>query len=476
MTMDANKIKIGLAGFGLDTYWAQFTGLKERLAGYQSQVAALLRDCGAEVVDAGMVDSHDAAERAGEKLSEEVIEALFVFIATYALSSTLLPIVQRLKKYVVMLNLQPVPAIDYAAINAMGDRGRMTGEWLAHCQACSSPEFACVLNRARIPYEIVTGYIGEERVASEIKEWVDAFGVVAGMRRNRLGILGHYYGGMLDVYTDTTMQSAVFGTHIEQLEMTELRAIRDGVGADAVSAKIDAFREAFNVDPACSASELERAARTSVALDELVRRHRLGALAYYYEGDADARDVDIVTSLIPGCTLLTGYGIPTAGECEVKNVQAMKIMSLLGAGGSFSEPYAMDFTDDVVLWGHDGPAHFSLAEERVGLVPLPVYHGKPGSGLSIQMTVRPGGVTLLSVCEGVDGVFLLAAEGEAVRGPVLEIGNTNSRYRFPCGARSFMDSWSKAGPSHHCAIGTGHVAGALAKVAHILDIKFVKVC
>ena len=306
--------------------------------------------------------------------------------------------------------------------------------------------------------------------------WTEAACVAVAMRNNRLGVLGHYYGGMLDVYTDMTKQSAVFGTHIELLEMCELKKYRDETTDNEVLVKIQEFTTTFEVAPECESSEIERAALTSVALDKLVKKHNLGSMAYYYEGESGNEYENIVTSVIAGNTLLTGKNIPVAGECEVKNAQAMKIMAEFGAGGSFSEFYLIDFKDDVVMLGHDGPAHFAIAEGRVKLVPLPIYHGKPGKGLSIQMTVRHGPVTLLSVVEGKDGIFLLVAEGESVAGSILEIGNTNSRYRFSVGAKKFMNEWSKQGPAHHCAIGVGHIAAKIEKLGRILNIETVKIC
>ncbi len=468
--------KAGLFGVGLDTYWEQFDGLLGRLNSYQKQIAEKLEEFGAEVVDAGLVDSPGKAIDAGNCLKRNDVDIVFLYISTYALSSTVLPVAQKLDCPIIILNVQPVAAIDYETFNQLGDRGAMTGEWLAHCQACSVPEIANVFNRAGMAYEIVTGYLGEQAVWDEMQAWAEAAKVAKTMKSNRLGILGHYYCGMLDVYTDLTKQATTFGTHIELIEMCELKKYWDAADDAEVDTKIKEFYSTFEVAETCGQEEIARAARTSVALDKLVEAHSLGALAYYYEGEAGNAYENMVTSVIAGNTLLTGKHIPVAGECEVKNAQAMKIMDTFGAGGSFSEFYAMDFNDDIVMLGHDGPAHFAIAEGNVQLVPLPIYHGKPGKGLSIQMTVKHGLVTLLSVVDGKDEVFLLVAEGESVPGPTLQIGNTNSRYRFPIGAKAFMNRWSKQGPAHHCAIGIGHIADKIDKLGHLMNIKVVRIC
>ena len=468
--------KIGLFGIGLDTYWAQFDGLLVNLKAYQEQIKKRIAIFGVEVADAGMVDNPAKAREAADYLKSQDVEIVFLYVSTYTLSSTVLPVAQKLKVPVVILNLQPVAELDYKAFNQLGDRGKMTGVWLEHCQACSVPEIASVFNRSGIQYDFVTGYLQDPEAWTEIEAWIEAARVAAAIRNNRMGILGHYYGGMLDVYTDVTKQSAVFGTHFEILEMCELKKYRDAVTDPEVQSKITEFHSAFEVALECEQAEIERAARTSIELDKLAQNHNLGSMAYYYEGESGNDYENIVTSVIAGNTLLTGKNIPVAGECEVKNAQAMKIMAEFGSGGSFSEFYLMDFNDDVVMLGHDGPAHFAIAEGPVKLVPLSIYYGKPGKGLSIQMTVKHGPVTLLSVVEGKDGIFLLVAEGESVPGPILQIGNTNSRYRFSVGAKGFMNQWSKQGPAHHCAIGVGHISDKIAKLGQILGIHVVKIC
>jgi L-arabinose isomerase len=470
-------LRVGLCGIGLDAYWSQFAGLEERLKGYVAKVAARLARPGVEVVNLGLVDTPMRSSEAGHQCRREDIDVLFLYVTTYALSNTVLPLVQRAGVPVVVLNLQPEAAIDYKSFNKLEDRTRMTGEWLAFCSACPVPEIANLLKRARIPFHQVTGILDEEATWAEIEGWLAAARVRSALASARLGLMGHYYSGMLDIMTDVTLVSIAFGTHVELLEVDELSALCAEVSENDLVRRVAEFHSAFDVQPDCPPEELRRAARTSVALDAFVARHDLGLMAYYYMGSGVPANEDTMSSVILGTSLLTARHIPVAGEYEVKNALALKIMDLLGAGGSFTEYYAMDFNDDLVLMGHDGPGHIAIAQGKTKVRPLKVYHGKVGRGLSVEMSVKYGPVTLLSVVEDADSRFkLVVAEGECVAGEILEIGNTNSRYRFPLGARGFVNAWNEQGPAHHCAVGIGHVAATLAQTAALMGLGFHGVC
>ena len=471
-------IKVGLFVIGLDAYWPQFVGLKERLEGYLGVVEQKLAREGVKIVNLGLIDTPEKAFDAGHAFRRADVDLIFLHVTTYALSSTVLPVVQRAKVPVIILNLSPTAAIDYGTFNAMGNRTLMTGEWLAHCSACPVPEIANVFNRARIDFHQITGQLHDDPECwQEVDAWMDAAKVAGVMWHNRLGLMGHYYGGMLDIYSDLTQQCASFGGHMEIIEVEELASLRRDVTPAEITARVAHFEQAFAVQPDCSQAELERAARTSVALDRLVAEHSLGSMAYYHMGTGSEENEDAISSIILGNSLLTARGVPVAGEYEVKNAQAMKILDSFGVGGSFTEYYAIDWRDDVVLMGHDGPGHIAIAEGKTKVRPLAVYHGKVGRGLSVEMSVKHGPVTLLSVVQTVDGrLIFLVAEGESVPGPILEIGNTNSRYRFPIGARRFVNEWNIHGPAHHCAVGLGHIAKKIEKLGNLLGMETVTVC
>jgi L-arabinose isomerase len=475
--MSGRPLRIALCGLGLEAYWPQFAGLKEKLEGHLTRVSGMIARAGAEVTALGLVDNVASAREAGGRCRREEADVLFLYATTYAVSSTVLALVQRAKLPVVVLNLQPDAAIDYATLAKLQDRTAMTGQWLEFCSACPVPEIANLFARAAIPFHQITGYLDEKHVADQIASWIRAAKTITTLRESTLGLIGHYYGGMLDIYTDLTRVSSVFGAHIEMLEVDELSRLRADVDDVALHDRVAEFHLHFDVQADCSQEELDGAARTSVALDRFVSAHDLQMLAYYYRGSGYAANEATMSSIILGTSLLTSRHIPVAGEYEVKNAIAMKIMDALGAGGSFTEIYAIDFDADQVLMGHDGPGHTGIAQGKTKVRPLGVYHGKVGRGLSVEMSVQHGPTTLLSVAEdAAHGYKLVVAEGRSEPGPTLEIGNTNSRYSFSLGARGFVEAWNSQGPAHHCAIGIGHCAADLKKVASLLEIPCLQVC
>ena len=465
-------MKVGIFGIGLAAYWPQFEGLRDRLEGYQRGIEARLDVLGAEVVSAGLVDTPQAARQAGATLAAAQPDLLLLYAATYATSSQVLPVVQAVGAPVVILNLQPTRSLDYEAMT--------TGEWLANCSACCVPELAGAFTRARIRYRTVTGTLLDADPAwGVIGEWLDAASAVRDLRMARIGFLGHTYPGMLDMYSDLTQVHAQTGAHVEVLEIDDLVVRVEAADAAAIERKGDEIRQIFDLadaglDPVAAditPEIFDWSARVAVALDRLVEDFELNGLTYYYRGTGGNIAERVAAGLIVGNSLLTARGIPASGEGDLKTNVAMLLLDRLGCGGSYTEFYALDFDDDFILMGHDGPGHLTIAEGRPVARALGVYHGKAGAGLSIEMKVKLGPVTILGVTQTADGSLkLLAAEGESIAGPTFRIGNTNSRIRFPSGPTEFFDAWCAEGPTHHVALGVGHQLARLRKVADLLEL------
>jgi L-arabinose isomerase len=469
--------RIGVFAVGLAAYWPQFEGLRERLDGYQRRLEERLAELGAEVVSAGLVDTAESARTAGDRLAAGRVELVLVYAATYATSSQVLPAVQAAKAPVVILNLQPTRTLDY--------EGMTTGEWLANCAACCVPELAGAFTRARVPYRVVTGTLEDGDPAWDgIGEWIDGARAVQNLRSARFGFLGHTYPGMLDMYSDFTQVHAQTGAHVEVLEMDELVARVQSADAPAVERKGEEIRATFDLaepgaDPIAdeiSPEVFDWSARVAVGLDRLVEDFALDGLTYYYRGVDGNVNEQVGAGLIVGNSLLTARGVPAAGEGDLKTNVAMFLLDRLGAGGSYTEFYALDFDEEFVLMGHDGPGHLAIAEGRPIARALRLYHGKSGAGLSIEMKVRLGPITILGLTQTADGrLKLIAAEGQSIPGPTFRIGNTNSRLRFAKGPAAFMDAWCAEGPTHHVALGIGHQVSRLRKVATLLGLELAVV-
>lgn len=485
--------RIGLYSTGLRAYWEQFPGLRERLIDYGKFIEGRIAAWG-DVANYGLVDTEAEGRKAGAWLNAQNVDLVFCHVATYSTSSNVLPIHQFSNAPVVVLNLQPTARIDYSRST--------TGEWLAHCSSCAVPEFANTFNRANIPFRVVNGLLGLDhtpaisltdevthqrkeaiRAWQAIEDWVRAASVRSTLRSSRFGFLGNTYSGMLDMYSDFTMIQAQTGLHVEVLELSDLsRLLKDVTAADIATkqAEVHAMFEVSDDSPADpiarrpTEEQMDWACRVAAAQEKLVREYDLDALSYYYHGAPGSEDERLQAGFIVGHSLLTARGIPCAGEGDLKTAVAMKICDILGVGGSYSELVVVDYIDETILLGHDGPFHIAIAEGKPLLRGMGLYHGKQGTGVSVEAKVRTGPITTLNVTQTGDGKLkLIIGEGASTSGPIMQIGNTQTPVKFRDPPDDYLARWFAEAPTHHCAMAIGHNAALFQKVGEVMGIRHV---
>lgn len=488
---EPKKARIGLYSAGLHAYWEQFDGLYDCLMGYNRFIAQQLSEFG-EVYNFGLVDTEDKGREAGEYFNKKNVDIVFSHAATYYTSSCVLPVHQINKAPVIILNLQPTPEMSYETTG--------TDRWLAQCVGCAIPEISNAFNRAGIPFRVVNGLLGLHETPAfakadevtydrpeaikawkEIEEWCKAAGVKRTLQHARFGFLGGYYSGMLDMYSDFTMLQAQTGMDIEVLEMSDLDAYLQGVTEKEVADKLVQIGDFFEIsgdspsDPIAkkpTEEQMQWAARVAAAQEKMVRDRDLDSVSYYYHGRDDYFE-KVQSGFIVGFSLLNAQGIACAGEGDIKTALAMKIADICGTGGSFCEIVAADFNRDTMILGHDGPFHFAISKVKPILRGMGVYHGKRGSGVSVEAKVRPGAVTTLGVTQTGDGKLKCnISEGEAIDAPILLNGNTSTHVRFSEKPADYMDKWFAEAPTHHLALSVGHNAGLFQKVAQLMDIPY----
>lgn len=465
---------VGIFGVGFHKYWPQFEGLFDEMRRKLDVFVEKVRAHQVQTTNFGIVDDAASAYALLPRLKAADLDLVFCDMLTYATSASFAAIVRGLDVPLVLVALQPLKALDYSRAS--------TYMQLCNDDFCAVPEFTGVAIRmGKSPPPVILGTLEDDPAADrEIAQWCYIAMVLHDLGRARIGHFGHPIEHMLDMQTDQTALTAAFGCHIVQTEAEELLRLERTITDDETEAKQTQILDLFDTpdpksDPITeklTQADLRVAARVAVALDKFVDANDLDGLAYYYEGEEGSPMRELVTNLIVGNSLLTAAGFPMCGESDLKTCIAMMIMDRLDIGGSFAEFHPIDFHEGFVLVGHDGPHHINIADGKPVLRSLSKYHGKPGSGASVEFKIKEGPITMLSIGVTAEGRFkFILAEGESVRGPIPPTGNTNTRGFFQPDVRTFLKRWVAQGPTHHFALGIGHHAHAMQKIADTLRLE-----
>jgi len=470
------SVRIGVFGVGYERYWDQFPGLLDELLDKHMTIIKKIPDHNATIIDFGMVDNAAKAYELIRLIEAAKPDLVFCNMLTYATSGTFGIIIKSLDIPIVLVALQPLKALDYSQAS--------TYMQLANDDICSVPEFAAVAIRMgkKVPDVIIGTLYDDTEADSQLDEYCRIARVLHDLKNAHLGHLGHPINSMMDMQTDPTMITSFFGCHIVECEANELLKWYYNVSEQEIIEEEEKILHFFDTpDPVSDPismklrkEDLTIAAKVSVALNKFILEKGIDGLSYYYDGPEESEMRMVMSNLIVGNSLLAAEGVPMCGESDQKTLIALLIMFRLGIGGSFAEFHPVDFNEGFVLVGHDGPHNISIAQGKPVLRSLKKYHGKPGYGAGVEFNIKEGPITMLSINSTYDGKFkFIIAEGESVKGPIPPTGNTNTRGFFKPDIKTFLARWIKEGPTHHFALGIGHHAATIKKIAGYLNIEAV---
>ena len=462
------KPRIGLLPIGHFYYWDQFPRLRDMGLKMYARLQEKLEEIG-DVVAPELVDTMEKSQKAGEFFREQDPDIVIVFPFGYSPSMTVIPAVQRLDVPIRILNAHEDSSYNYKTAD--------TTDYLHHEGVCCVPEISGALVNIGKNFRVRTGPFGEQRLWDEVSADCNGAAAANTFRSMNIGLIGQIYPNMSDMPIDEHRLLKATGKLLVRPEVEEIEEAYHRVTPDQLEDMYSQFRQMYDVDETVTDEHMKLSAQLAVAYHEIIaEKHNIYAFGYYWWGEKE-----LITSLRSQSALavsrLAAMGRPGVTEGDVKTAMAMKILDLLGAGGMFLEFFSMDFDEDFVLMGHDGPGNINLSQQSARLQHLEVHHGKSGHGLGIDFDVQQGPVTLMNLTQfdSGDTFKLIYTIGEIIPGEILGIGNPNCRVRMERPIHEFIDAWCQQGPSHHIALGAGDHGGEIEAFAEAIGFRCVKV-
>ena len=475
-TSVSDRATVGIMICGHKEYWPQFPGMKEAMIEYSENFVKLVRASGVTVCDPIFVDTVEDAYHAGVSFKTRDIDLLFVYLTTYVASG----------RYMQGALATGCPIVIVGTQNRVHIEGMTMQNLTASGSPCPLPEAYSAFIRCGKPAAgVIFDYMEDNpRAAKEVDEWCRAANAARAFKGSVFGYMGHSYEGMLDMNFDPTAVTRAVGSHVRFVEMCELvNYIEQCTPAD-LQAKLAEIDDTFvrmersydRVTKEIEESDIEWAAKVAVGLDKLIYNNGLSGFAYYYMGENNSIYERAASNLMVGNSLMTTKGISMAGEGDMKTCLAMYLTSALGCGGSFAELCLVNWEQNTMIVGHDGPHDIRISDKKPTIRGLSIQHGKKGYGVSVEFSIKHGPMSMVAMAQDADGkYYLVVAEGESLEGWVPPVGNTLTNARFGDDIHQFMLDWTMSGVAHHASLAIGHCYGMGAKFGKLVGLDVVKV-
>jgi L-arabinose isomerase len=418
-----------------------------------------------KVINPGFFEYEDEAHKAASALKREEVDVI-VFIEL-AYQKGLIPM-RALLQFDVPIIIWNSQLVDEFGEDADFDL------IMVNSGMAGLPEATSSLIRAKRRFWVVTGSINDDAALQEMKEYLRAARAVSRLKNSRIGIIGHPYEGMTDLMQDNFTIMEQFGCSSLPIDHDEIidafLNTTEKEGRRLIDQEKQRGRK-IEVDE----EMMLRSARLALALEKVVKRYSLDAVAEFDQVWLSDERVGIIPFY--GTSRMVENHVPFTCEADVLRAMAMLVLEEVAGHATFLEHYILDYKRDQMFNSHDGHGNPGLANPNhdVRIVPTIYYKGVHGFGASFNYSYRPGDFTLFSIGNIGDGKFqFISSEGRNLEMKPRDIAAPQTFFKWGGGSiKNFSEEWLYAAPSHHHTGAYGKRNSALSKVADMLGVECV---
>ena len=328
-------------------------------------------------------------------------------------------------------------------------------------------DLASVLRRRGKTYEVVAGHLSDARTMDRVCAAVRGLCAAARLRRMRVLRVGDTFAGMGDFQAGDALLEERLGIHVDQIQPEDLFDSVSKVTAAEINDEILEDEKAYEID-----------------VDDTIHRHSvelgLGLRHFLDAGEYGAFSMNFLAfdleegplATVPflECSKAMARGLGYAGEGDVLTAALTGAMSTSIGPTTFTEMFCPDWESGAVFISHMGEFNPAVAAAKPRLYEKPFPFTETNNPAALACAPRPGKATLVNLAPGPDNSFKLIVV------PVEVLGDgTHPDYcdwirgwiKPELPLPSFLESYSRHGGTHHCALMFGDYRSELLSFARV---------
>jgi len=465
------KPRVGVFVGAMEWYWTMtgMEALREAVIADAKRFSGLLAEQGLEVIDSGMVSSHEESAQAGRRFRDEQVDLTVFYHGTYVDDKMTFAFLEAYgERPLILTHTQGLDAIpeDFSLI----DYARCWGNNSA-VQIISSAKRMCP--RRHIGY--VFGHM--PKAAGQIASYARAAKAMANVRRYKLAYLPHRCNDapMYDTFPDDTQMMSQTGIAISFAYIHELEdEIKRVSETEEQALSRDLLKKYKLCEP--SMDEFRLAVRLAIALERLVAKYHLDAVAMDAFPELAYRIHQLPNI---GMDRLLDQGVVVACEGDLSAaVGGLYMREFTGESPHFWEHLMFDEKRNWLLGGHDGgSAGFSQAADptKIKLRNMMYIDYKnappaPRHGVVPEFILKPGRVTWVNLFRAQQGYVMRLAAGESVDTATRPVHHEHLIFKPDVPLELYFRRMAEYGIDHHFVFGYGNWCQDFERLAELLNM------